>query len=589
MRFLKRDAFPLKSRGPITALDWDSSLLRAAQSVSRGGKAEIVRFAAGRVEGAVGLGQPQPDPLASGARLALALRSLDLKPGTVVMGIPKGLVFLRTLSLPKPETPAELAAMVHFQISRDLPFRPEEAVIDFQSNERPPVAPPPAAAGAPAQEGAPQQPPAPEKVDVLVAVVKKEVVEHYQKMAEAAGFKLAALGLDSYANARALEACEPGRPPRTVALVTLRQEEVIIEVISRGSLVFSRTAPLAAPAGPAPGAEPNGTVTIETVRSLHNYEGLERHEPVEEILVVGAQDARAAMVKELELACRLPCRLLDPAGALGPAAEQSEARSGGLTVLGLALSAQDQAPWPFDFLRPKRPPAPRNRRRAMLIQAAAAVAALLCLLWGLRAVLLHQRVKTRERLQASIKELAGRRQPHRETRLRAKTIQDWLGERRDWLDHYAYLSQVLPGCADVYVTSISAGARGVLHLSIQARSGEILADIDKRLRQAGYELRPLAVTPTSDRYGYAFQSSLELTLPPKMKIDLAALKVPQRPADDGSVEGARPSPGSPSANTPERERTARPFPAGTSDAGSPSASPPGREGSGHSKRRANRP
>ncbi len=466
------------------------------------------------------------------------------------MGIPRGLVFLRTLSLPKPGTPAELAAMVHFQINKDLPFPPEEAVIDFQANDRLSSTPPPAPPGSPAQETAAEQPPATEKVDVLVAVVKREVVQHYQGLAEAAGFKLAALGLDSYANVRGLQACEPAGPPRTVALVTLRQEEVIIDVIAGGSLVFSRTAPLAPrgrgePVRTSPAEAQGGvigTVTIETVRSLHNYEGLERHEPVEEILVVGAQGGEAAMVEALAQRCHLPCRLLDPAGALGLSVKDPEHGSGALTALGLALSAQDQTPWPFDFLHSKRPPAPRNRRREILIRAAVAGAVLLCVLWGIRAILIHQGVKIRNQLQAQINRTASNRQVYRDMRLRAKTVHDWVMDKREWLDHYAYLGELLPGCTEVYVTSISAGARGVLHLSIQARSGEILARIDKRLREAGYELKPLAITPCSDKYGYSFQSSLELTLPDKLKIDLAALKAPERPPDDGSLDAGRPRP-----------------------------------------------
>jgi hypothetical protein len=467
------------------------------------------------------------------------------------------LVFLRTLSLPKPGTPAELAAMVYFQISKDLPFPPEQAVIDFQSSGRLPSAAP-APPASPAPESAGEQPPAPEKVDVLVAVVKKDVVRHCQQVAEAAGFKLAALGLDSYANARGLEACEPARPPRTVALVTLRQEEVIIDVIARGSLVFSRTAPLAPGGAPEAKVEPNDTVMLETVRSLHNYEGLERHEPVEEILVAGAQGAQAAIVEALAQQCHLPCRLLDPAGALGPGHKDSEYRSGALTVLGLALSAQDSTPWPFEFLRPKRPPAPRNRLRAVLMRAAVAGAILLCVLCGLRVILIHRQVKIRDQLQAKLSQGANNRQDYREVRLRAKTLHDWVTDKREWLDHYAYLNALLPGCTEVYVTSISAGARGVLHLSIQARSGEILAQIDKRLREAGYGLKPLAVTPCSDRYGYSFQSSLELTLPSKLKVDLAALKAPERPADDGSLDAPRTRSSAPSAPAPGREASGDP-------------------------------
>ena len=557
-RFRKRSAFPIKCRGAITALDWDGPLLRAAQSVERGGKAEIVRFAAGRVEGSLGLDRPEPDAPASGACLARALAGLELKPGTVVMGIPRGLVFLRTLSLPKPETPAELSAMVYFQINKDLPFPAEEAVIDFQVNERLSTPAPAGPAGGAAQETAGEQPAATEKVDVLVAVVKKQVVQHYQAMAEAAGFTLAALGLDSYANARGLQACEPAGRPRTVALVTLRQEEVIIDVIAGGTLVFSRTAPLARAAEAQAETGVAGTVMIETVRSLHNYEGLERHEPVEEIILAGAQGGEASIVQALGQQCHLPCRLLDPAAALGLSVKEPEYGPGALTALGLALSAQDQTPWPFDFLHSKRPPAPRNRRRAMLIQGAVAGAILLCVLAGVRTFLVHRQARIRDQLQEEIKRTADDRKVYREIRLRAKTLHDWVVDKREWLDHYAYLSALLPGSTDVYVTSISAGARGVLHLSVQARSGEVLAEIDKRLRAAGYELKPLAITPSSDRYGYSFQSSLELTLPSKLKIDLAALNAPERPADDGSLDAPRLRSSAASATTPVPESSATP-------------------------------
>lgn len=582
-------------------------MLRVAQSVRRGNRAEIVAFAAERLEGSLGLANPEPEPQTSGACLTEALYRLNLKPGAVVMGIPRGLVFLRTLWLPKPETPAELTAMVYFQINKDLPFRPEEAVIDFQVNDR--ISPTtPAAAGSPEGAGPGERPAGPAKVEVLVAVVKKEVVRHYQSVAQASGLKLAALGLESYANARGLQACGLAGGPRAVALVSVREEEVLIDVVAGKSLAFSRTASLdrnealragatpkpeaarADDAGPRPfprptvrpsplsaseaiagaarhaqnGAEPEPgpeadrieLITIEVVRSLHNYGGLERPESVEQVFVTGSGSRGPALAEALARRCGLPCRLLEPVAALGLSLRDSEYRSGALTAFGLALSAQDETPWPFDFLHPKRPPALRNQRRATMIRAAAAAGLLLCALGAVRTHLIHHRLKARDQLQDKITAAAGNRAVYRDVRLRAKTVHDWLQEKREWLDHEAYLSALLPSCPDVYITSFSTGSRGVLHVSIQARTGEILAQLDKRLREAGYDLKPLAVTPCSDKFGYAFQSSLELTLPDKIKMDLASLKVADRPANDGSLEASRPRSGAsvaPPAPALERE------------------------------------
>lgn len=560
-RFFNQGAFPIKSKGLITALDWDGRILRLAQSAGRGGKAEVEYLAAERLEHAFDVARS--DPAAAGACLAEALRRLKLKPGAVVMGIPRSLVFLRSLSLPPADSPEALVAMVYFQISRDLPFRPEDAVIDFQVNAQSPPANPPSP-DTPEAEAIPRAVSSP-KVEVLVAVVKREVVQFYERVAAAAGLKLAALGFQSYANTRGLQACWPDEGRGAVALVSLRQQEVIIDIIAGGQLLFSRTAALARSEEPGdPGrstsestggneetvslSEPAdampddpaliGLVRIEVVRSLHNYTGSDSHQPVETILVAGETKQAAALVETLAEACRLPCRGLAsvPVGVPRAVPDGEVKAAGALTAVGLALSAQDETTWPFDFLHPKRPPAPRAWRRTAWIAGGAAAVVLLAGGWGLRAALIHQRQKTKEDLLAQLSKAAGNRAIYRDMRIRAKTVHDWIGDRREWLDQWAALSVLLPDCTEVYVSSITAGARGVLHISLQARSGEILAQVDKRLREAGYELRPPAVTPTSDRYGYSFQTSLELSLPAKLKQDWKALKTPPRPADDGSLE-----------------------------------------------------
>jgi Tfp pilus assembly PilM family ATPase len=560
----RRSAFPLKGGGAVTALDCDGPVLRVAQSVRQGDKPDVVHFAAERLDQALGLGKT--DPEASGARLSHALQRLKIKPGAVVMGIPRGLVFLRTLTLPKPETRDELTSMVHFQISKDLPFRLEEAVIDFQVKELPiPEPKPNGEANGNGKNGAETGTPAPAKVQVLVAVVRKEIVQYYQRLARAAGFKLAALGLDSYANARGVEACGLKEGRRVVALVSIRQVEVIIDVIAGGVLAFSRTAAFTGAQGgegtveaktPArPGEGGVTTIAIEVVRSLHNYEGIEGHEPVEEILVAGAGEAHAGLVEGLAQRCQLPCRRLNPVSVFGVASKDGDYGAGALTALGLALSAQDAVAWPFDFLHPKRLPVARNVRQLQTIAVASALLLLVGGVWGTYAILKHQRLTAIQQLKNELEPMLKNRPVYRDMRLRAKAVHDWAADKREWLDHYAFLSTLLPDCSEVYVTSISSGPGGVLHLSVQARSGEVLAQVDKRLRDAGYRLRPLAVTPSSDKYGYSFQSSLELTIPPKMKLDLVSAKAPERPGDDVSM-GPGSSGGPGSAGAPRSGRAA---------------------------------
>jgi hypothetical protein len=60
--------------------------------------------------------------------------------------------------------------------------------------------------------------------------------------------------------------------------------------------------------------------------------------------------------------------------------------------------------------------------------------------------------------------------------------------------------------------------------------------MDKQLRAAGYDVKPLAITPGSDRNGYEFRTTVELVVPAKMKTDLTKVKTPPRPADDISLQ-----------------------------------------------------
>jgi len=71
---------------------------------------------------------------------------------------------------------------------------------------------------------------------------------------------------------------------------------------------------------------------------------------------------------------------------------------------------------------------------------------------------------------------------------------------------------------------------------VQARNGETLAKLDKQLRAAGYNVKPLAITPAADNHGYNFRSNVELTLTPGMKMDLAKVNAPARPTDDASLD-----------------------------------------------------
>jgi Tfp pilus assembly PilM family ATPase len=534
-------------QGQVTALDVDGATLRVVQAAPRSNGIAITRIVAQRLEFADDADRSEPHVL--GAAIARALDHLELKPGVVVMGVPRAQVVLRTLTLPVLEDLRELASMVHFQVGKDLPFRMDEAVIDFKVRRR--ITPPPPRAE-PGVKNDPAEPAPAPKLEVLVAAVKRDVVDFYQQTADIAGLKLIALGLLPYANARCVEACNVAEGDNAVALVSLRPDEMNIDVIAQQTLLFSRGAPVKPHTEPAPDSDSEDAdagatatpptedfadaVTIEVVRSLHSYSGMDSQNPVAKVVVTGATGQEHAVVERLQKRFSMPCTVLELAGVLELSGESAEHAPGAIATIGLALGVHDATGFPFDFLNPKRPAIQRDLRRIRLLAGIAAAAALFVAVLGARQLLINQRLKIQRSVDADLADAKSKQPIYQKMIRQAATVHDWEKGGRNWLEHYAYLSSILPPADEIYVTSFSVSGSGAILLSVQARSGEILAKLDKQLRAAGYDVKPLAITPGADRFGYEFRSSVELLAPDKMKIDLSKVKTPARPADDASLD-----------------------------------------------------
>ena len=524
---LRRKLRPRKP-APSTAIDVDGQVLRVVQTSARA----VTRVIARPLEFAPEADRSDPNVL--GRAIANTLSGIGGGVGPVVMGIPRHMVVLRTLSLPAIEDERELASMVHFQIGRDLPFRVDEAVIDFTIRET--------ASNSDSKEDD-------QKLEVLVAAVKREVVEFYEQTADAARLKLESLGWLSYANARSLAACNVAEVKDGVALVSLRPDEVSVEVIAGEALLFSRGASVQIHAPPVdateqaasdtpPPATYSDAATIEVVRSLHSYGGMEPHVNVARVVVTGATGSEAEVVEALKNRITIPCSLLNPAEAMHLPEAAREDAAGSISAIGLALSASDPEGLPFDFLNPKRPPVQRNTRRIRALAGVAAAAAAIIFFFGARKHYVDQRLKVYSGLQAEVSKEEKNRPLYRRTRQQANTLSEWAAEGQSWLHHYAYLSAILPPSEEIFVNSFAVGGPGTIRFAVQARNGETLAKLDKQLRAAGYNVKPLAITPVADKNGYNFRSNVELGLTNGMTIDLAKANTPARPADDASLDPA---------------------------------------------------
>lgn len=532
-----------KRRTNITALDIEGGWLQVVQAATRGGQGRVVRHATTALEFAAGA-NPE-DPAALGAAVAAALSRLRISPGPVVMGVPRAQVMLRNLDLPPAQRPAEIAAMVHFQVSRDLPFRLEEALLDFKVLTATDVggsrATPPAAEGS-----GPDAKPA-GATHVLAAVARRETVDHYVALARAAGLKLVNLGLRSLASARAIEFCHREVAGGCVALVSVRGAEVVFDVLHDRALVYSRVGTLPA-ALEAPVSETANDPTaiestvLEVVRSLHSYENAEGHNHVARIFVAGATGAETKIAEALSQRFAVPAQVVDPGAALREAEGEKARLATALPAIGLALGALDPDGFPFDFLNPKRPPVPRDLRRVRRLGLVAATLAAVLSVAGLRSHWLRQREAQRAEVQQQVGLATKNLGAYRLVRAQARVLKDWETGGHNWLDHLALLSSLLPPSEELYVTSIGTGGRNTLTLAAKVRRGEIVDRLSATLRAAGYDVKPPAISPASDRFGYSFQANLEITVPAKLTNDLDHLEVESRPLRRRPSERRAPQP-----------------------------------------------
>jgi Tfp pilus assembly PilM family ATPase len=530
-----------RKRKAIIALDVEGGMLRVAQASGQGKSARITRVASATLELPA---DKKEDPALLGAALKKALDQLKLNPKEAAFALPRGNVVLRPIQVPQPADIRELAALVNFQIAKDLPFRVEDAVVDFKvlrSLDAPAVLPAPAdsapmpSAGVAAVESA-AQPDGSKRLDLLVGAVKSDVVQFYRDAAKAAGFKLAALGLRSVGTATCLVRCGLSSAQAAVLLICVRPLEVTIDIVSEGKLVYSRVAALQF-SGADEEAEPlRQSLQIEVVRSLHSYEGSSGFRPVEKVVVAGGTGLEKSVADSLQSRLKIPAQVLDPAECPGITQTDSQEAANGLAAVGIALSALEPGGLPIDFANPKRPPAPRNTKQTRMLMAMAAALVVFITVFGVRAKLVKNRQKIKNEVQAQLTDAEKKLPIYKRLKLQSRSVNAWLAEDQNWLDHLAYLTAILPAAQDIYVSGFTTSPQHIIRFSVQAKSGELLAELDKKLRAAGYEVKPLSITPASDRNGYNFRTTVELSIPRKMKPDFSKTKPPARPADDASLE-----------------------------------------------------
>lgn len=519
----------------FTAIDFDTRSVRIVHAQRHG---QTVRVCKVSTVPLAGVSVADADAL--GGFLKNVLAKLGLSGTGLLLNVPRSQTVLKPITLPSGTALGEMAAMVRYQVEKELPFRLEDAVVDFTPASHFGADPPVGGAVG---------------IAILVAAARLGIVDHYRKIAAAAGCRLLRLGLRPASDMRCVAAATSRQRGESVVFVHLTQDEMEIDVLCDESLVFSRSVAVRPdPLETEAANTPIETIVNEATRSLQSYQAVHRAGRIGGVLVGGGTGLEGQLARMLAERMNLRCEVFNPASAVGLMDDGSS--SSYVSALGLCL-AQSSSLVPFDFLNPKKPAVQRDKRKLAAAIAGVGLVALCVAAYAASTAYVSSVTADVNGLQSRVKKLQGEKDQASAASARYDSIKAWQDDRQNWLAHWAYLSETMPSCKDVYLldfnaiavkteqgrkkTTIPASDQivGEITFNIHARDKRVFDEINGSLMEAGYDFPAANWMPANDdKFGYGQQTRITLRVPrwlSQPKLDPLG-REPLRPADDGSEQ-----------------------------------------------------
>jgi len=475
------EKLPARSR-KVLALDWDESALRVVEAVIGKNGVRLGRAISAPIPDDVSA--DEPDSFGAFVRRILAEKRIAVR--HAVLAVPRDKAILISLRLPQSRV-SELAGMVQLQASRELPFSSEEAVLDF--------------AGSQARD-------APEFLDVTVAAVRKETLEFYRSLAEAAGLHVLRLGLRPKANLLALTRGAASLNDDRILFVDIGPTATEIDILRWGRLAFSRAASVDTRLGSA--AE--RSLLVEVQRTVEAYRATDPGATFDRIVVAGDSARAAPLVEALRSRFNAPTSLYDARWTVAVEPARAEQMVGFSAVLGLLIGQTVELLARFDFARPKRPIDTAALRRKRLIAAAVAGAVVLAAAWAGGAMYVSRLQDERTQLAKRISRLNDQVKRVKEIQKQIEAAQQWIGREVVWIDELRRIVEEMPANSEAYVTRllVSAGQRHV-RLDLHVNTADLPNRLATKLSEKfGYDV-PVGNSRQTDR-GKKYRYVAEMTI-----------------------------------------------------------------------------
>lgn len=506
----------------VVSIDWDTRVLRVTHAIL--GKRGI------KIDRLLSVDMPAEldptDPAQLGRHIRRTLDQEGISTKYAVVDIPRDQVILKTLQLPIAH-PDELPGMVEIQIAKELPFPVGEAIIDFAVNPQ-----------APEEDSS--------RGEVLVAAIRRELLEHYSATFQAAGLKLERVGLRPYANKMAVcEMLKHGIPER-VLFIDVRATFMEIDVLRNGTLAFSRSASVMIPEGvgessvlsissssPA-GRTETGVIVdnsietlglegvihslvLEVTRSIEAHRANDHSATIDHVIICGDVGVEDALAEAIQKRLKLTTEMYNPAGTFGWAPDEGVGAAAFAASLGLILGHVQEGAEQFNFLDPKRfVSATEQRLKKTPIAAAIVVLFTAAGAMSFAAYTKQDRLELAS-LEKRINDLERERSRNKKFLGVIKEIEDFDAKQYVWVDVLQEVIALFPDNREMLINHVDMNQKeGRITFKTRAKrretATEVIHDLEAYRRDGGEKPRfRVSMGPqTQKRDEYPFSQDLRI-------------------------------------------------------------------------------
>ena len=398
------------------AIDAEQGAIHVVAGTPRGGQVRVEKAITVPVGEALSPGNAAD----LGRQVRDALKAAGVQPGPAIATVGRDRVIVKDFKIPKVSA-GEEPAVVRFQAGKDMTEAPDSIVLDYFTLDR-------------------EEPDG--QVRVVTVSVRKDLLNAYKALCQAAGLKLAGLtprplgalaALERAIAAGAVTAPEIRRA--SVAVLTRGEKWGELIIARDGQVVFSR-----ALTATALTSEP--MLLGELRRNLAVYNGQNPQQPVEALYVAEAAGP-GGWSGRVAAGLTVPVQAFDPLAGVEHTTPP-EARGHFAVLAGLLQLKAKSAQLPIDFVSPRQPVSRDAVRRRIV----ATVVSLLAL--GIIGGLGYGYMKVQER-QKTLTELIRKKTEYEqdlkvyaEDEKRIKAFKEWDDSRINWLDEMYDLAARFP-------------------------------------------------------------------------------------------------------------------------------------------------